>query len=221
MVLRDVVGLVELLGGQAGRETDGGETGGFGGGNTGGRIFDGAALTGSESEFASGGEIDFGIGFVVLDGIATDGNWKILREAGYIKNDINDDLVGAGSHGELIFFGERRNEFVKFLVNRPVLPDEPVEVLQLARMERGRWFGLRMVGEKIAKQNGIRNANITSAIDAVILRVAEFGKKCFPSFDVQRFAVDNHAVHVKDDTGKRLIPQSAGHSFHLMVQPMA
>ena len=151
MVLRDVVGLPELFGGQAGGETDGGETGGFGGGNAGGRIFDGAALTGSESKFASGGEIDFGIGFVVLDGVATDGDWEIWREAGDIENDINDDLVGAGRNGELIFFGERRNEFVKFGVNRPVLTDEPVEVLQLARMERGRRFRLRMVREKIAK----------------------------------------------------------------------
>ena len=80
---------------------------------------------------------------------------------------------------------------------------------------------MRMVGEKIAKQNGIGHADVPSTIDAVILRVPEFGKKRFPSFDVQRFAVDDYAVHVKDDTGKRLIPQSAGHSFHLMVQPMA
>ena len=86
-----------------------------------------------------------------MDGVATDGDWEIWREAGDIENDINDDLVGAGRNGELIFFGERRNEFVKFGINRPVLTDEPVEVLQLARMERGRRFRLRMVREKIAK----------------------------------------------------------------------
>jgi len=197
----DVVGLAEVGGGLAGGEADDGHTGGFGGGDAGGAVFDGATVAGRAAEVAGGSEIDFGIGLVLLDGVAADGDFEILGEAGDGEDDIDDFLVGTGSDGERVAVGEGGDEVGELRVNGPVVADEPVEVLEFPVMEFGGRFGPGMFGEKVAEENAVGNADVIPIFHAVSVRETEVGKERFPSLGVERFAVNQHAVHVENDRG--------------------
>ena len=204
-VVGDVVGLAELGGGLAGGEADDGHAGGFGGGDAGGAVFDGATVAGREAEVAGGGEIDFGIGLVLLDGVAADGDFEILGEAGDGEDDVDDFLVGTGGDGERVAAGEGGDEVGELWVNGAMLADEPVEMLEFPVVEFGGRFGPVVFGEEVAEENGVGNADVIPVNHAVGVREAEVGKERFPSLGVERFAVNQHAVHVEDDGGERFV----------------
>ena len=201
----DVVGLVELGGGLTGGDADDSHTGGFGGSNAGWAVFNGATVTGREAEPAGGGEVNFGVGFELLNGVAADGDFEILGETGHFEDDVDDFLPGTGGDGERVVSGQCRNEFGKLRVNGTVLADEPVEVLEFLVMEFGGRFGPVMFGEEIAEENAVGDTNVIPVIHPMSAREADVSKERFPSLRVERFAVNQHAVHVEDDCGETFV----------------
>ena len=138
---------------------------------------------------------------MALDGVAADGDFEILGEAGDGEDDVDDFLVGTGSDGERVALGEGGDEVGELRVNGPVVADEPVEVLEFPVMEFGGRFGSVMFGEEVAEEYGVGNADVIPVLHAVSLGEIEVGKERFPSLGVERFAVNQHAVHVEDDCG--------------------
>ena len=193
---------MELGCGLAGGEADDGEAGAFGSGNAGWAVFDGATLTGRDTEPAGGGEINFGIGFEVLHGIATNGDFEILREAGNFEDDIDDLLPGTGGDGERIVARQGRDEIGELPVDGAVLTDEPVEVLEFPIMQFSRCFRPGMFREKITEENAVGNPDVILVIHAMGARKAEVSKERVPRLGMQRFAVDQYAVEIEDDGGE-------------------
>jgi len=197
-IMGDVVGLAELGGGLAGGEADHREAGGFGSGDAGWTVFDSTAITGRKAKPAGGGKVNFGVGFEVLDGVAADGDFEVLGEAGHFEDDVDDFLPGTGGDGERVASGQRRDEFGKVPVNRAVVANKPVEMLEFPGMQFGGRFGPGMFGEEVAEENAVGNAEVIPVNHAVGAREAEIGKQRFPSLGVEWFAVNQHAVEVED-----------------------
>ena len=174
----------------AGGDANDGHAGSFGGGNAGWAVFNGATVTRREAKPAGGGKVNFGVGFELLNGVAADGDFKILREAGNFEDDVDDFLPGTGGDGERVVPGQRRNEFGKLRVNRAVLADEPVEMLEFPVMEFGGRFGPVVFGKEIAEENAVGDADVISVIHPVGARKTDVGKERFPCLRVERFAVN-------------------------------
>jgi len=134
-IVRDVIGLAELGSGLTSGNPNHSQAGRFGSLNTGGAVFDRTALVRREAEFSSDSEINFGIRLVLPHSITTNRHLEILCQTGHVENHIDDLLIGTGRDSKTVPLGQCRYEFVELLINRPVLSNEPVEMLKFAGEE--------------------------------------------------------------------------------------
>jgi hypothetical protein len=142
---------------------------------------------------------DVGGGLPVRDIRSADAKTKMLPKVFEREDRIDDRMKRSRRHGQGIDTREARDEFGQVFENRLLLAHDLQKAIAFSIAQVFDGEGGFMFGDEIFDQRFVSAPDVIFEIHAMIFGVTQLVEYFEIRAFVQRFAVDDHAVHVEND----------------------